>query len=181
MFRLLPLAVVLFGCSNLVVIRGSSNDYLKKRATTVVVNAPPATVQPVVDELFFSRGFRPTSTLTGENQSQVIIYKGSRPVPPNAAPYGLQLGSWYAARLASNKQGATEVTLMGKPMVGQIELCSDYDNLLADVQYACTDTKVPPDWVGMNLVSARDETEVVDWVLAGIYERLMGQNVPKKK
>jgi len=181
MLRLLVPALALCGCSNLVVIRGSSNDYLKKRATTVVVNQPAAEVQPVLDELFMARGFRQAGTLPGENQSQVVYYKGSRAVPPNAAPYGIQLGSWYAARLAPNAQGATEVTVMGKPMVGQVELCSDHDNLLADIRYTCIDTKVPPDWVGMNLVSGRDETEVVSWVLAGLYERMMGQNVPKRK
>lgn len=167
------LAMSLTGCTSMLVLRGSSNDFLKRKATTLDLNSPVATVQPVLDELFFQRGFRPSGQpVAGDKGSKIIVYKGMRAVPPEAASYGIQLGSWYAARIADIGNGTTEITLMGKPMVGTIEICSDHDNLLQDIQYTCIDTKVPPDWAGKNLVSGRDETEVVSWVLSGLYERL---------
>lgn len=177
MLRLLAVAAVavpMFACSNLVVIRGSTNDFLKRKATSVTLNTPLQQVQPVLDELMLQRGFRPTSNSAGEKGAQLIIYRGSRPVPPDIQAYGIQLGSWFAARIAVDpaSPNATEVTLMGKPMVGTLELCSDHDKLLSDIQYTCQDTKVPPDWAAKNLVSGRDETEVVSWVLTGLYERL---------
>src|SRR5262245_41919581 len=100
MVRLLFALVVssLCACSNLVVIRGSSNDYLKKRAATVLVSQPVTEVQPVLDELMLARGFRAAGTQAGDKQSQIITYRGTRPVPPGVAPYGIQLGSWFAAR-----------------------------------------------------------------------------------
>jgi hypothetical protein len=171
--RLVAVGVCLAGCSNLVVLRGSSNDFLKKKAATVTLNSPMAAVQPALDDLFYQRGFRSTSSVTGQGGSQVIIYKGPRPVPPEVGAYGVQLGSWYAARIANGQvPNTTDVTLMGKPMVGIAELCSEHDKLLADIQYVCIDTKMPPDWVGTNYVTGRDETEVVSWVLNGLYERL---------
>jgi hypothetical protein len=144
---------------------------LKEPATRVSLNAPIAEVQPVLDELFGQRGFRSTGIQKAENGSQVIIYKGPRPVPPEAAAYGIQLGSWFAARI-TNGPNSTDVQLMGKPMVGQIEVCSDHDDVYKDIKYACTDTRVPNDWAGKNLVTGRDETEVVGWVMTGLYERL---------
>src|SRR5262245_47284854 len=102
--RLLAVAVLsLCACSNLVVVRGSSNDYLKRRATTVIITQPAAEVMPVLDELMLSRGFRPSGSQPGAKQSQIVIYRGSRPVPPNIAPYGIQLGSWFAARIGPNE------------------------------------------------------------------------------
>ncbi len=103
--------------------------------------------------------------------ARVDFYKGPRAVPPEAAAYGIQLGSWYAVRIAPNGP-TTVVTVMGKPMIGLLELCNDADDSLKDVQYACSDTKVPTNWAGQNLVTGRDETEVVSWVLTGLFERL---------
>ncbi|MBL8953003.1 MAG: hypothetical protein JNK82_19655 [Myxococcaceae bacterium] len=172
MLRLLCVAVVLSGCSNLIVVRGSSNDFLKRKATSVVLNAPQKVVQERLDEMFERKGFRPYSSTPGENGSQVLIYRGSRRVPREAQAYGIELGSWFAARVATVEGNQTEVTLMGKPMVGAVEICSEHDNLLNDIKYVCSDTKVPPDWAGKNLVSGRDETEVVSGVLSDLYERL---------
>ena len=164
--------VALMGCSNLVVVRASSNDYLKKRATSVSLTAATATVIPMLDQLFQLRGFaRLPATRTGENGSQLFIYKGARALPPELAAYNLQLGSWYIARV-TQVANTTEVTIAGKPMIGQQEICNDWDKLLADIQYTCADTKVAPDWPGMALVSGRDESEVVSWVLKELYERL---------
>jgi hypothetical protein len=92
-------------------------------------------------------------------------------VPPEAAAYGIQLGSWFASRI-TNGANTTDVQLMGKPMVGQMEICSDHDNAYTDIKYACNDTRVPNDWAGKNLVTGRDETEVVEWVMTGLFERL---------
>lgn len=174
MLRLLAVAVVVTGCSNLVTVRGSSNDFLKRKATTVTLNAPQNIVQQRLDEVMDRRGFRPTSTQAADNGTTVVIYKGSRRVPREVQNYGIQLGSWFAARLgpSDGNPTSTDVTLMGKPMVGNLELCSDHDKLLSDIQYQCTDTQVAPDWAGRNLVSGRDETEVVSGVLAALYERL---------
>jgi hypothetical protein len=164
--------VASLGCSNLVVIRASSNDFLKKKATSVLVPHPPQTVMPVIDELFQQRGYmRQPGQRGGENGSQLFFYRGPRALPPELSSYNLQLGSWYVARVTPAPTG-TEVTLAGKPMIGQQELCNDWDKLLADIQYQCVDTRVAPDWPGMNLISGRDESEVVSWVLTGLYERL---------
>jgi hypothetical protein len=174
MLRLLAVAVVVTGCSNLIVVRGSSNDFLKRKATKVTLNAPQNVVQQRMDELMDRRGFRPISTQAAGDGTSIVIYKGSRHVPREVQNYGITLGSWFAARLGPSDGNATstDVTLMGKPMIGNLELCSDHDNLLEDIKYMCTDTKVAPDWAGKNLVSGRDETEVVSGVLADLYERL---------
>jgi hypothetical protein len=160
------------GCSSLIVVRGSSNDFLKRKATSVQLNAPQQVVQERLDQQMDRRGFKPSMTQAGEKGTTVVIYKGSRHVPREAAAYGVQLGSWFAARLGADPQGVVEVTMMGKPMIGNVELCSDHDHLLEDIKYTCTDTKVPPDWAGKNLVSGRDETEVVTDVLNNLYEHL---------
>lgn len=165
--------VVTSGCSNLVVVRGSSNDFLKRKATTVQLNAPPNVVQERLDQQMDRRGFRPAASHAGANGATVLIYKGSRRVSREARDYGIQLGSWFAARISPDQAGTgSELWLMGKPMVGNLELCSEHDNLLEDIKYTCQDTKVPPDWAGMNLVTGRDETEVVSGVLSDLYERL---------
>jgi hypothetical protein len=171
MLRLLSVLALLSGCTSLITLRADTNDYLKDPATRVSLNAPITEVQPVLDELFFQRGFRSSGIQRADNGSQVIIYKGPRQVPPEAAAYGVQLGSWFAARI-TNTPTTTDVQVMGKPMVGSIEICSDHDDAYRDVRYVCTDTRVPTDWVGKNLVSGRDESEVVEWVVTGLYERL---------
>ncbi|MBK7857242.1 MAG: hypothetical protein IPJ65_01205 [Archangiaceae bacterium] len=169
----LVLSLSSLGCNPQLILRGSSNDFLKHKATIVSLNLQPAQIQPVLDELFFQRGFRPASTQTGDKGSVVVVYKGSRPIPPDAANVGINIGSWYAARVGpSESPGITDVEIIGKPMVGVVELCSDHDKRLNDIKYTCNDTKVPPDWAGKHLVTGRDETEVVSWVLTGLYERL---------
>ena len=177
MLRLLALAVAVVvstGCSNLIVVRGSSNDFLKRKATTVQLNAPVDVVRQRLDEMMDRRGFKAqTPVQPGNNGTTVVIYRGSRRVPRETASYGIQLGSWFAARLGVGENATgTELMLFGKPMIGTIELCSDHDNLLEDIKYTCVDTKVPPDWAGKNLVTGRDETEVVTDVLNKLYERL---------
>ena len=180
MLRLLAVAVAVLvsgsGCSNLITVRGSSSDFLKRKATVVTLNAPQNVVQQRLDDVMDRRGFRQTSTHPASNGTTLIIYKGSRRVPREAANYGIQLGSWFVARVGPTDGNpsatTTDVTLMGKPMVGELELCSDHDKLLEDIQYQCVDTKVAPDWAGRNLVSGRDETEVVSGVLNDLYERL---------
>ena len=173
MSRLLVVGLLVCGCSNLVVVRGSTNDFLQPKATSVTLNAPARQVQERLDELMDRRGFRPALSQAGENGTQVVIYKGSRRVPREAASFGVELGSWFAARLGSVEGSTdTELWMMGKPMVGKLEVCSDHDKLLADIGYTCDDTRVPPDWAGKNLVSGRDETEVVTDVLSRMYERL---------
>src|SRR5207245_2634220 len=95
MLRPLFTLVVLSGCTQLVIIRADTNDFLKDPATRVSLNAPITDVQPVLDQLFYERGFRSTGIQKAANGTQVIIYKGPRPVPPEAAAYGIQLGSWF--------------------------------------------------------------------------------------
>jgi hypothetical protein len=165
------LAVTSSGCASMITLRGSSSDFLQPKATSLPLSAPMQAVQPVIDQLFVERGFVQSGVQPGQNASQVYFYKGARAVPPEAAAYGIQLGSWFAVRIAPNGP-QTVITVIGKPMIGQLELCSDADSQLSDVQYACSDTKVPTNWAGQNLVTGRDETEVVTWVLTGIYERL---------
>src|SRR5687767_6839761 len=116
MIRLLLLSLLVAGCASTLTLRASSSDFLKKKAITVSVNQPPQVVQPLLDDLFNQRGYRPTGTQTGANGSTVIIYKGARAVPPAQAAWGLQLGSWFAARVATVKN-TTEITLLGKPTV----------------------------------------------------------------
>ena len=173
MKRTLALAIAAgsLGCTSMVTLRGSSNDYLRKKGTMVTLTVSQAQVHPVLDQLFYERGFAQAGTQPGDNNSEIIIYKGARSVPPEAAAYGVQLGSWFAARLQAQGTG-TLVTLLGKPMIGAIELCSDADDLLKDIKYACSDTRVPSTWMGQNLVTGRDEEEIVSWVLNGLYERL---------
>jgi hypothetical protein len=165
------LAVGSLSCASMVTIRGSSNDYLKQKGTMVPLTVSSAQVHPVLDQLFFERGFAPAGSQVGDNSSEIVFYKGARSVPPEAAQYGIQLGSWFAARLQPQGTG-TLVTLLGKPMVGTIEICSDADDSLKDIKYACTDTRVPSSWAGQNYVTGRDEEEIVSWILNGLYERL---------
>ena len=176
MLRLLAVAVavvVMTGCANLIVVRGSSSDFLKRKATTIQLNAPLPVVQQRLDEIMNRRGFRPSMTQAGAKGSSVIIYRGARHVPREAQNHGIQLGSWFAARIAPGENAVgTEVWMLGKPMIGNLELCSEHDNLLEDIKYTCQDTKVPPDWPGKNLVTGRDETEVVSDVLNNLYEHL---------
>ena len=171
MVRLTVVLVVLSGCTSTLTLRASSSDFLKLKATTLSLTAPPAEVTAMLNTLFFERGFRPSGTSAGDNGTKVYFYKGSRPVPPQVANSGIQVGSWFAAKVAT-VDGFTNVFLLGKPLVGSSELCSESDELLREVKYTCSDSKVPAAWAGVNLVSGRDETEVVSWVLTGLYERL---------
>jgi hypothetical protein len=171
MHRLISLSLLAVACASTLTLRASTSDFLKKKAITVSVNKPVQAVKPLLDDLFAQRGYRLSAEQAGANGSNIYFYKGARAVPPAQAAWGLQLGSWFAARVAT-VGAATEVTLLGKPMVGALELCSEHDHLLEDIKYTCSDTKVPADWPGVNLVSGRDETEVVSWVLTGLYERL---------
>jgi hypothetical protein len=184
MLRFLPLLVLLTSCGpKMLILRGSSNDFLKRKATAVAFLQPPEVIQGALDGLMFQIGMKPTSTQAGEKGSKVVIYKGPRAVPPELAAYGITLGSWYAARFGPPQEGGTgtEVVLMGKPMVGMIELCSEHDKLLQDIQYQCIDTQVPIDWIGKNHVSGRDETSMVTWALTQLYEKLNGApGAPKK-
>jgi hypothetical protein len=170
--RLFALVLVVFcGCASSITLRASTNDFLKRKATTLSLEVPPAQVAATLDRLFYERGFASAgSSQPGENGAQVFIYKGPRRVPPELA-YSVQLGSWFAARVHPVGT-STEITLMGKPMISGAELCSEHDELLKDIKYTCVDTKVPTNWPGVNLVSGRDETEVVSWVLTGVYEKL---------
>lgn len=170
MLRLALVLLALSGCASSITLRASTNDFLKRKATAVSLNAPAPQVKQALEGLFYERGFSAAGNLPGENGSQVFFFKGPR-ASSEAASYGIVLGSWFAARVATVGT-TTEVTLMGKPMVGTFELCSDHDELLKDLKYTCNDTKVPSAWAAKNLVSGRDETEVVSWVLSGLFERL---------
>ena len=61
---------------------------------------------------------------------------------------------------------------MGKPMVGAFELCSDHDEVAQGDQVHLQRHQGPSELGGDELVTGRDETEVVSWVLTGLYERL---------
>lgn len=163
--------VALSSCASMQVIRGSSSDFLKRKATTLSLNATPTAVTPLLDQLFMQRGFSAIGGQSAEKGGTVYLYRGPRALPPEVAAQGIALGSWFAARVTPVGQG-TEVVLLGKPMIGQLEVCSDADELLKDIGYRCVDSKVPAEWPATNYVSGRDETEVVSWVLSALYERL---------
>lgn len=158
------------GCASSITLRASTNDFLKPAATEVTVSPPPQQVIPMVERLFLERGFTSAGpALQGENNTAVYLFKGLR--APSAGTVGMDLGSWFAVRITGQGSG-TLVSVLGKPMVSGLEVCSDADELLRDVKYTCVDTRVPDGWSGRGLVSGRDETEVVSWVLTALYERL---------
>jgi hypothetical protein len=175
MKNLLAVAAVLCvsGCASTVTIRSSSNDFLQQKGTMVQLNVPVGAVEAELDRTFSELGFSRSDALPGANNSEVVIYKGPRYVPREAADFGVQLGSWFAARLV-NQGAQTTLILYGKPMIGTVEVCDDGDSDLKDIKYVCSDTKVPSNWMGLNLVTGRDEETVVSNTLAKIYERFKG-------
>jgi hypothetical protein len=80
---------------------------------------------------------------------------------------GLQLGSFYAVRVATAPPG-TEVTVLGKPMVGARELCAEEDALLEESRYGCQEVVVPQGWEGRAQATGREEALVVAWLLAAL-------------
>lgn len=171
MLRLALVLAVLSGCTSTLTLRGSSSDFLKRKATTLALDNPAPQITATLNQLFHERGFRPAGITPGENGTQVYFYKGPRPMPPDMVAAGIQLGSWFAAKVVT-VAGTTSVTVLGKPIVGTFELCSKHDELLKEIKYTCNDTQVPTTWAGVNMVTGRDETEVVSWVMNGLYERL---------
>jgi hypothetical protein len=80
---------------------------------------------------------------------------------------GLQLGSFYAVRLATAPKG-TEVTVLGKPTVSGRELCDGDDVVLEESRYGCLEVVVPDGWEGRAQATGREEALVVAWLLAAL-------------
>ena len=174
MNKLFVVLICLVGssCASTMIVRGSSSDFLQKKGTSVTVNAPPNAVNAELDRLFMERGFMRvgdgTPATTG---GEVLFYKGPRHVSTVDQDYGIQLGSWFAARVLP-QGNQTTLSILGKPMIGQVELCSDNDSDLTDIKYVCTDTQVPKNYMALNMITGRDEETVVSDVLDRLYERL---------
>jgi hypothetical protein len=168
---MLGVAVSLLGCASTITVRASSSDYLQKKGTSVTVDAPQQAAEAELDRLFSERGFGRSGEPKTSPNGQVIFYSGPRQVPRDVQDYGIQLGSWFAVRVFP-QNAQTVVSIIGKPSIGGLELCSDNDRDLSDVSYTCSDTQVPKNWMGLNLITGRDEETVVSYVLDKLYERL---------
>lgn len=162
--------LALSGCAARVTLRASTDDFLKPAATSVLVKGDPAQAAAFVEQLFAQRGFPIASRTAGGSGATFLTFRGLR--PPRGELAALGLGSYFVARLAPVPPSFVTITVLGKPMVGNLELCSDADGLLSELGYRCSDTQMPADWAGKSLVSGRDEAEVVSWVVTGLYERL---------
>jgi hypothetical protein len=162
--------LALSGCASMVTLRASTNDYLKPAASSVLVKGDPAQAASLVEQLFAQRGYPLGSREGSASGATFLFFRGAR--PPNGDLSAIGLGSFFAVRLAAVPPNLTSVSVLGKPMVGTSELCSDADGMLSETRYSCRDVQQPAEWNGKTLVTGRDEAEVVSWVVTGVYERL---------
>lgn len=159
----------LVGCASTVTLRASTSDFLKPQAMSALVTSPPSQVGPVVEQLFAQRGYPLVGREVLKGEVHFLYFRGPR--LPGSDGAAMNLGSYYAVRLSIVPPNLTSATVLGKPTVGGVELCSDADGMMSESGYRCDDTRVPSDWAGKSRVTGRDEAEVVAWVVTGLYER----------
>jgi hypothetical protein len=93
-----------------------------------------------------------TGQETGQKTGQKISQKTKKPV--------ITVGSWIAARL-EGKGKSTHVRFLGKPNIGDQELCSDADSQLEDAEYWCQNTYIKKDSPHLSQMSGREEAQLI--------------------
>jgi hypothetical protein len=155
--------VLALGCVPHGVLRASAFAYLKPKGGTVSVEAKPDVVEAAVEQLLLQRGNARVDREVVPSGAAILYFKG----PRGAEVQGLALGSFYAVRVATAPPG-TEVTVLGKPMVGGRELCAEEDAVLEESPYRCLEVAVPQGWEGRAQATGREEALVVAWLLAAL-------------
>ncbi|MEO6953236.1 MAG: hypothetical protein ABI321_15655 [Polyangia bacterium] len=172
------MSVPLGGCIGLVPLRGSSLDVLRDSESRVVLPAKEPEVVEALSSLLAARGFVRTDKRELNNEITYYIYKGKRREVRDVRGGGgtmpivtesHELGSWFVARVFGGGP-TTEVLLIGKPSVDNVEICADSDQILAEAAYWCRNTSVRSDYPAQNLHGGQ-EAETVRGVLTSIKEK----------
>lgn len=149
-------------------LRVSTEDYLQPEGFAVSVEARPADVEVLVEQLFAQRGYPRVQREVVASGTAFLYFRGPRPPTEAAQPF--EVGSFFAVGLETAPPG-TRVSAFGKPMVDGVEGCADADRALDEARYRCVDLRIGSDWEGRGLVTGRDEATVVAWVLAALDAR----------
>ena len=178
MNRLLFVSVLaLGGCIGQVPLRGSSLDVLRDTESRVVLPAREPEVVDALSSLLAERGFVRTDKREVNNEITYYIYKGRRREVRDVRGGGRlpiiteshELGSWFVARVFGGRP-TTEVLLIGKPTVDNVEICADSDQILAEAAYWCRNTQVRSDYPAQTLHGGQ-EAETIRGVLTSLKEK----------
>lgn len=178
MNRLLLVSLLaLGGCIGHVPLRGSSLDVLRDTESRVVLPAREPEVVDALSSLLAERGFVRTDKREVNNEITYYIFKGKRRAVIDVRGGGTmsivteshELGSWFVARVFGGRP-TTEVLLIGKPTVDNVEICADSDQILAEAAYWCSNTRVRSDYPAQNLHGGQ-EAETIRGVLTSLKEK----------
>ncbi|MEZ4405833.1 MAG: hypothetical protein R3A52_05095 [Polyangiales bacterium] len=148
--------------------RMSTLQHMNEASSTVVVTGSAEEVVRRVSVAFANHGAAPADLGRGPTGSALLIYRAARANPVVATASGYQgVGSAYFVRLRDVPNGV-EVTVVGKPTVNGVDLCSEADRMFAEFNYRCLDSSLADDSTLWPHVTGREEVAVVRGVLASL-------------
>lgn len=148
--------------------RMSTLQHLNEASSTVVVAGSAEEVVRRVSVAFASQGASPADLGRSPAGAALLIYRAARANPVVATASGYQgVGSAYFVRLRDVPNGV-EVTVVGKPTVNGVDLCSEADRMFAEFNYRCLDSSLADDSTLWPHVTGREEVAVVQRVIASL-------------
>jgi hypothetical protein len=159
-------------------VRTSSVQILAHDQSELVLPVPASQLVPALHAEFAARGSPLADQHQAPNGDTVYVYKGRRTAITTVSAtrtiitsQTYQIGSWFAVRVATTP-GGVRLSAIGKPTVNGVEVCSDADSTLSDIQYWCQDTRVRADATSdRQLLTGREEAEVVRGIFVVLGER----------
>ncbi len=165
-------ALLLFACTPMRVIDGSSRRFLTPAGTTISFNKSALDVTAAVEVYFQERGFEAVQRATVNDNNRVTFFKGPRRTRSGGSSFVADgIGSWFAVRFLTDGPNKTTLQLYGKPTVNGQEACDSGDRDLRDTGYTCARFEQRADWPGHQLVEGREETQVISTIIARLGER----------
>ncbi|HEX7603180.1 MAG TPA: hypothetical protein VF316_16295 [Polyangiaceae bacterium] len=164
-------------CVTMLAVRTSSVQILAPDQSDLVL-LPASQLVAALHAEFAARGSPLADQRQAPNGDTVYVYKGRRTAITSVSAtrtiitsQTYQIGSWFAVRVATTP-GGVRLSAIGKPTVNGVEVCSDADSTLSDVQYRCQDTHVREDATSdRQLITGREEAEVVRGIFVVLGER----------
>ena len=177
--KLFGLAIVCgsAACVHYEPLRASSLQGTDPASAHVLLREPSQDVARTLEQLFAQRGYVVTNKVVSKAGVSYYLFNGMRQNVMElyasryqASVQSYVIGSWFAARLET-VPGGTDLLILGKPTVNGIEVCSDEDRLLADVQYWCRDTRIRVDSSDRQFMTGREERETAKGVVVTLMDQ----------
>jgi hypothetical protein len=179
MYRLL-LSGLLFLCPACVTAMHGSNRSAEPQAPASIrfAGAQDDALLWLVSE-FHAAGY-PNSSQYGKGPNTVYVFQGDRGLvlaeggvfwgrrgrAPNInMNEPLVVGSTFYVYLESGQDGATYITLYGKPTIAEHELCGGDDGRWS---LPCEEVEAPKDWKGRNVLDGNSEAAAVKKLIADL-------------